>query len=54
MYGLAAAGDLHGFEVALNALSPVIPAELAVVHPQSVRAAVFNIIPELVIITAVV
>ena len=44
MYGLALAGDLHGFEVALDALSPVDPAELTVVHPQSVRAAVFYLI----------
>ena len=44
MYGLAVAGDLHGFEVALDALSPVDPAELTVIHPQSVRAAVFYLI----------
>jgi hypothetical protein len=43
MYGLAVADDLHGFESLLNALSPVDPEELAVVHPQSVGA-VFHII----------
>jgi hypothetical protein len=44
MYGLAVAGDLHGFEVASDALLPITPAELAVVHPLSVRAAVLNLI----------
>ncbi len=43
MYGLAVGNDLLGFEVSLDSLSPVTPAELAVVHPELVRATVFHL-----------
>ena len=37
MYDLAVAGDLPGFNAAMDALPEVSPAELAVLHAQSVE-----------------
>ena len=37
LFDLAVAGDLTGFDSALTALSDASPAELAILHPKSVR-----------------
>jgi hypothetical protein len=36
MYDMAVSGDLSGFNSALGALAALSPAELVILHPQSV------------------
>ena len=49
MYDLAVAGDLTGFNFAMDALPEVSPAELDVLHAQSVEATLFIHLKTLII-----